>query len=209
MTPQTTPISEAGQQDAERAEIRDYLTKLYASYLKDRKSRILGSGGFFGLTAVVAYRFFRKMESLDASMGLMIGAALLACGAVAMGLAWLIFQYPAVRRLCLILGGIMMALSLIAYAFVIGLVPGSIEYTVMNHTDMRTVLIAALAASAVCLVFFVPAGATMMKNVHPPTEDDVEARLVMLNAQRQKAAELAASGAMSASQFVRNRRRRR
>lgn len=190
----------------ERAEVRAYLTERHETYLKDRKARILLSAGTFLFLAYFGYRAVRKADGLPVVWGLAFGAMMVALGVVSAGLAWLIFRVPKIRRICIAAGCALFAVSLIGYAIVIGFVPGSLRFHVQNQFDLNTVFLASLAVSALSLVFFVPAGATILKEVHPPTDADIDARLA---AQRQKAEMLAQARAANPASSARMRRRNR
>jgi hypothetical protein len=193
----------------ERAEVRAYLTERRETYLKDRKARILMSAGAFLFLAYFGYRAVRKADGMPLVWAVAFGAVMVALGAVSAGLAWLIFRVPKIRRICIVLGCAFFAISLIGYAIVIGFVPGSLRFHVQNQFDLNTVFLASLAVSALSLVFFVPAGATILKEVHPPTDADIDARLASLAAQRQKAEMLAQARAANPASSARMRRRNR
>ena len=193
----------------ERAEVRAYLTERHETYVKDRKARILLSAGAFLFLAAIGYRAVLKADGLPVVWGVAFGAVMAALGVASAGLAWLIFRVPKIRRICIVLGCALFAVSLIGYAIVIGFVPGSLRFHVQNQFDLDTVFLASLAVSVLSLVFFVPAGATVLKEVHPPTEADIDTRLAALAAQRQKAARLAEARAANPASSTRMRRRKR
>lgn len=193
----------------ERAEVRAYLTERRETYLKDRKARILMSAGPFLFLAAIGYRAVLKADGMPLVWAVAFGAVMVALGAVSAGLAWLIFRVPKLRRVCIVLGCVFFAISLAGYATVTGLVPGSFQFHVQNHVDLNTLFLASLAVSAVGLVFFLPAGAAMLEEVHPPTDADIDARLAALAAQRQKAEFLAEARAANPASSARMRRRKR
>lgn len=193
----------------ERAEVRAYLTERRETYLKDRKARILMSAGAFFFLAYFGYRAVRKADGLPLVWAVAFGAMMVFLGVVSAGLAWLIFRVPKIRRVCIVLGCAFLAISLIGYAIVIGFVPGSLRFHVQNQFDLNTVFMASVAVSVLSLVFFVAAGATILKEVHPPTDADIDARLAALASQRLKAEMLVEARAANPATSTRTRRRKR
>ena len=197
-----------------RAMSREYFTTMRQSYERDKATRSAQSFGFFGIAGLVMYRYANNLDFLYEAMAgqtWIVPAVMGVIGLFAGGLTWLIFRMPSLRMACIVIGGILLAVALAAYAGMAGVYPSAItDRLSQNGSADAAYFQAGGALTIVGLAFLIPVASATLREVPEPTDAMIEERALMLAAQARKAEEIRAaqaSGEAPASGYSRRRRR--
>lgn len=196
--------------DPYRTMAREYFARMRASYVADKRNRILQGIVVFGIGgAILAQHASRSDNTLfgGPSWLILVGGGVI--GAAVSGLTFLIFLLPHLRPLSFAIGGVFLVAALAGYGGMTSLYPKSLLDSIgLASFDAGHFFLAGVGLSILGLVFVLAAAASILREVPEPSDSDIESRAIMLAAQAHKAAELDASRLTETTSTYTRRRRR-
>lgn len=193
-----------------RTMAREYFAMMRASYVTDKRNRILQGIVVFGIGgAVLAQHASRSDNTLfgGPSWLILVGGGVI--GATVSGLTFLIFLFPQLRPVCFAIGGVFLVAALAGYGGMTSLYPTSLLASFgLASLGAGHFFHAGVGLSILGLAFVLAAAASILREVPEPSDSDIESRARMLAAQAHKAAELDASRLTETTSTYTRRRRR-